>query len=261
MDHEGFSTFLRNSDLTPEQTKLMMTLGRDKLGIHNDGYFTFDECKQKLNISEEDYNRFTTTEGGVFEYISAKHLICIENSREIGMSKKAQRIIFPHISLYGLSLCGNFYNQLQTLKKEGLVPRSWLYDEKDVILPKGSVSFARIIQTVFERFEVETQNLDILLAFILRFLYATDFGPAITEKNLQLCFELSLTLNFDESYILGTLDTELCMSAFFGDQMCELAKERLRELDGKDIKDKLIELANQSSVPELINQAISQCDN
>lgn len=206
---------LLSTDLLYPQCQVLIKLHRNKFEMEEDAYLTIDECKEKFYYPFPlKYTDFNGSSCGLLETFAKRFNDGVQCFKKHGLRSPLKRSQFRYLPLYGINLVGNYVKQVEKYNNEGLIPKSWFYDADKMALPKGSVSFPLVVQSIIEKFDPNTQILDVLIILICGYSFATDFGPAIMAKCLQTCHELSMESKFDETYILGDLEREISADYF-----------------------------------------------
>lgn len=204
---------LLDNGVTPDQYKSLTSITDFKFEDEDDAYIPLHEF-----LDLYDYNRhrklFDDDNTFVLKTICSKSIDCNTRTSELNKIHILFASFFKQMPKYGLSLVGNFVRDIQKVYYENLVPKCWFYPRDQIDIPPYSLSTPEIIHQIIERFDPDSMILEVLLSFITRQAFVTDYGFAIYPEDLNTCFDISRTSRFDEAYILGTVDEDACLSTY-----------------------------------------------
>lgn len=144
----------------------------------------------------------------ILQEICNKSLSCLNRALTTYSSVAIKDTPFRFVKSSGLGVLKYHIDTMRIVVKQSKVPRDWLNDDK--ILPKGALSIVEVLNYVSSHTALKTLNSYILCVFMSRFSFATNQGLAMFEHDLLRCIEYAQSSNFDEAYLLGTIDEKLC---------------------------------------------------
>lgn len=157
----------------------------------------------------ESYDHLYIKGKFVLEAISERNLMCMNKILENYQTFAIKDTPLRYVKYYGLELVSFHLDSMKLLSK-GRIPEKWL--EKDKLLPKGAMGVEEIIQYLIKHCDNPIMNMEIVVAFISRFSFGTLHGIAIFQFDLARALKYGLTNNFDEAYLMGTVDETMCVA-------------------------------------------------
>lgn len=115
---------------------------------------------------------------------------------------------FRYVSVYGISLIASFFEQIKNVCLHNVIPKYWLLHEK--ALPSGALGVEEILKSLIEFIDPVIVTTGVLSLLLCRYIFATNYGPAIFEDDLKTCISIASKSKFDELYLLDTLDEVIC---------------------------------------------------
>lgn len=149
----------------------------------------------------------------ILQEICIKNMACMTRALTNYSSIALKDTPLRFIKTYGLGVMKYHLSYIRQIAKQGMIPKDWLNDDR--VLPKGALSIVEVLHYICNNAASKTLNSYVLCAFVSRFSFACDQGLAMFEHDLLRCIEYANSSNFDEAYLLGTVDESLCPAGVF----------------------------------------------
>lgn len=146
----------------------------------------------------------------ILKEVCKRSLTCLNQALKNYRSIALKDTPFRFVKSYGLEVMKYHIDTMRILVRQNKVPRSWM--DEDKVYPKGALSIAEVLHYVCSHTELKTLNSYILCSFMSRYSFSTVHGMAMFEHDLLRCIEYAESSSFDEAFLLGTVDENLCPS-------------------------------------------------
>ncbi|CAH6723442.1 hypothetical protein CLIB1444_15S01376 [[Candida] jaroonii] len=203
---------LLNNGVTSGQLKSLASVTDYKFEDEDEAYIPLHELLE-LN----GYNRFKNLFDGennfVLKTLCFKSIHLHNRAFANYEPSKFFTFMYKQMPKYGLSLVGNFFRDIQKVYHENLVPKCWFYPRDQMDIPSYTLSTPEIIQEIIDKFDPDSMNLEVLISFLGRESFVTDYGLAVRREDLENCFEISSISKFGEAYTLDCSNADACLAA------------------------------------------------
>lgn len=221
-EYSGIIDILDKKGITLERFLTLSNLQRDcrpKDGsqVEEFDYMPLILLQDKYN--EIDFPNLYLDNVFILKVLTNKYLECCKRQTSYTILNPITQNSFKYVSIYGLALPSIYCKQQRMVALEDKVPKAWI---KPKNIPHGSFGILEVIDMIANTFDPETMIMEVFLGFLLRYCYATIYGGIIFKEDLDVCMSLCQSSRFDEAYVLGTVDEEICTYDFL-----MLAKERM----------------------------------
>lgn len=221
-EYSGIIDILNQKGITLDRFLTLTKLKRDcrptdGSNVEEFDYVPLELLKDKYN--QEEYPHLYIENEFILKALTTKYLECCQRQTAYTVLNPITQNSFKYVSIYGLALPSIYCKQQRMVAHEGRIPKAWI---KPKNIPHGAVGILEVIDMIAEKFDPETMIMEVFLGFLLRYCFATVYGGVIFKEDLDVCVGLCQSSRFDEAYVLGTVDEEICTYDFL-----MLAKERI----------------------------------